>query len=122
MAQSLFQKADEMEHGVFMALCSKLSSLGRTDWESAVPTRLRSFEDSVSEVRLSKMFALDTTVDMPSRVMSPMTEAVTKLNIEWMTGTRKQKDFDKLLTSASILAEAAGSNSTKPTPNEKVRD
>jgi hypothetical protein len=42
MAQSLFQKAVEMEHGVFMSLCAKLSSMGRTDCESAVPTRLRS--------------------------------------------------------------------------------
>ena len=45
MAQSLVQKAVEMEHGVFMSLCAKLSSMGRTDWESAVPIRLRSFED-----------------------------------------------------------------------------
>ena len=74
------------------------------------------------EVRFSKMFTLDIAVDMLSTVMPPMTEAVTKFNIEWMTGARPQKDFDKMLTTASILAEAEGSNSTRPTPNEKVRD
>ena len=121
LAQSVFKNAVDMDHSVFIDLCSKLSILGRTALEHAIPERLKQFEERVLEVRFSQAFKLSTAVEMLAKVMSPMPEQVSLLMVEWMVGTKDQQAFDELLTSASIKAEtasAAGSNSTKNTPTK----
>ena len=119
LAQSIFKGAVDMDHSVFIDLCSKLNALGRTALEHAVPERLKQFEERVLEVRFSKTIKLDTAVEMLAKIMAPMAEQVPILMVEWMTGAKDQQAFDKLLTSASIKSEtAAGSTSTKTTPNK----
>ena len=119
LAQCIFKGAVDMDHCVFIDLCSKLNALGRTALEHAVPGRLKQFEEQVVEVRFLQAFKLNTAVEMLAKIMSPMAEQVSILMVEWMVGAKDQQAFDTLLTSASIKSEsAAGSTSTKNTPSK----
>ena len=121
LAKNILSSSINMDHRLYMTLCAKVTTFGRTAMEHAVPARLKAYETAITEVRYRAGFGLDSAVDALMKVMSPMPEAAVRLQGQWMIGAKTQQAYDELLIAASTEAEAAPSASTKNTPTANPR-